>query len=295
MTILSGNLEYIQSTQIVWQIPSSPKAILFIAHGCYGRATFFWDKSENCAECVGLPEERTVVFHAITKGYAVIAISSTRECWGLKADKKEVLNILSSWIMKEGLQSLPVVALGSSSGGFFVSSLAEEYKFSSLVIMVSEGKFKGMQVKPDYPPTLFVHMAKDKRRASLIKDAVSLLESKGVEAAEVKCYQIPVTPQLFIRIPGMDVKTSYRIYYALRGSSILDRNSIMTKDGRSIDWMRHLKVRNAMPEAELRKWERHLQELLNVAYGYHEMTSSQANEIFEWFNRHLPLDETMLE
>jgi hypothetical protein len=295
MKILSGNLEYVQSRQIVWQIPSSPRAILFIAHGCYGRATFFWDKSEKCAECIGLPEERTIVFQALTRGYAVVAISSTRECWGLKADKTEVLNILSSWIIKEGLKNLPVVALGSSSGGFFISSIAEEYKFSSLVIMISEGKFKGMEVTPDYPPTLFVHMAKDKRRASLIKDAVSLLESKGVEAAEVKCYQIPVTPQLFIRIPGMDKKTSYRIYNALRGSSILDRNSIMTKDGRSIDWMRHLKVKNAISVTMLRKWERHLQELLNLAYGYHETTSSQVDEIFKWFNRHLPLDETLVE
>lgn len=288
LSILSGNLEYVQATQVVWQIPSSPKAILFIAHGCHCQATFFWDKSLSCAECIGLPEERNIVIHAVTKGYAVVAISSTRECWGLRADKTKVLTILSSWITRKGLEGLPVVALGASSGGFFISALATENKFSSLVIMISEGKFKTMQVEGDYPPTLFVHMAKDKRRAALIKDAMDLLKSKGVETAELKCYQLPVTPQLFTKIPGIDTKTSNRIYHALKGSSILDNKSLMTRDGRSMNWMMHLKGQQVMPEVSLRKWELHLQELLNLAYGYHEMTSLQSNEIFEWFDGHLP-------
>lgn len=287
-SVLSGNLEYVQATQVVWQIPSSPKAILFIAHGCHCRATFFWDKSSSCSECIGLPEERNIVSLALGKGYAVIAISSTRECWGLQADKIKVLTTLSSWIKDKGLERLPVVALGASSGGFFISALAMEHKFSSLVIMISEGKFKSLQLKEDYPPTLFVHMAKDKRRAALIRDAMDMLSKKGVETAEVKCYQLPVTPQLFSKIPGMDSKTSDRIYRALKSTSMLDNESFMTKDGRFLNWMMHLKRQQVMPEYSLRKWELHLQELLNLAYGYHEMTSLHSDEIFKWFDAHLP-------
>ncbi|KAI5069128.1 hypothetical protein GOP47_0015429 [Adiantum capillus-veneris] len=287
---LAGNLEYIQATQVVWQIPSSPKAILFIAHGCHCRATFFWDRSTTCSECIGLPEERSIVARALGKGYAVIAISSTRECWGLQADKTKVLTTLSSWIRDKGLERLPVVALGASSGGFFVSALAMEYKFSALVIMISEGKFKSLQVKENYPSTLFMHMPKDKRRAALIKDAMDMLRGKGIETAEVKCYQLPVTPQLFTKIPGMDTKTSERIYRALRGTSMLDSASFMTKDGRFLNWMTLLKRQQVMPEKSLRKWELHLQELLNLAFGYHEMTSLQADDMFKWFDSHLPKD-----
>ncbi|MCO5591780.1 hypothetical protein L7F22_045772 [Adiantum nelumboides] len=287
---LSGNMEYIQSTQVVWQIPPSPKAILFIAHGCHCRATFFWDKSASCSECIGLPEERSIVARALAKGYAVIAISSTRECWGLQADTAKVLTTLSSWISDKGLNRLPVVALGASSGGFFVSALATEYKFSSLVIMISEGKFKSLQLNKNYPPTLFIHMPKDKRRAALIKDAMDILRGKGIETAEVKCYQLPVTAQLFTKIPGMDAKTSERIYRAFRSTSMLDSGSFMTKDGRFSNWMTHLKRQQVMPEYSLRSWEPHLQELLNLAYGYHEMTSLQADDMLKWFDSHLPTD-----
>lgn len=287
LSVLSGNLDYVQETQVVWQIPSSPKAILFIAHGCHGRATFFWDKSPNCAECVGLPEERQIVMHALTKGYAVVAISSTRECWSLATDKGKVLAILFSWIRERGLERLPVVALGASSGGYFVSALAIEYKFNSIVVMISEGIFQTMQVEGHYPPTLFVHMVKDKRRTALIKDAMYLLKSKGVDTAEVKCYHLPVTPQLFTKIPGLDVKTSERIYHALKDSGILDKENFMTADGRSMNWRVPLKGKHVMLEGYYKLWDMHMQELLNLAYGYHEMTSLQSNEIFEWLDAHL--------
>lgn len=286
--VLSGNLEYIQATQVVWQIPPSPKAILFIAHGCYCRATFFWDKSSSCSECIGLPEERNIVSRALARGYAVIAVSSTRECWGIQDDKTKVLTTLSSWIQDKKLKGLPVVALGASSGGSFVSALAMEYKFSSLVIMISEGRFNALHIIEEYPPTLFVHMAKDKRRAALVRDAMEILSRKGVETAEVKCYQLPVTPQLFTKILGMDSRTADRIYRALKGTSMLNNESFMTKDGRFLNWMTLLKRQQVMPEESLKKWELHLLELLNLAYGYHEMTSLQSDEIFKWFDSHLP-------
>ncbi|KAH7444107.1 hypothetical protein KP509_02G064700 [Ceratopteris richardii] len=288
LSSLSGNLDYIQATQVVWQIPASPKAVLFVAHGCHCRATYFWDKGRTCSECIGLPEERIIVARALVKGYAVIAISSTRECWGLQADKMKVLSILSSWISDKKLGRLPVVGLGASSGGYFLSTLAMEYKFSSLAIMISEGKFKALQVRKDYPPTLFIHMAKDKRRAALIKEAMDILRRKEVQTAEVKCYQLPVTPQLFTKIPGMDIRTADRIYRAFSSTSMLDSESFMTKDGRFLNWMTHLKRHQVMPESSLKKWELHLQELLNLAYGYHEMTSLQSDEMFKWFDEHLP-------
>lgn len=285
---LSGTLDFIQETQVVWQIPSSPKAVLFIAHGCHCRATFFWDKGPKCAECVGLPEERILVLHALMKGYAIVAISSTRECWGIPADKSKVQTILSSWINEKGLERLPVVALGASSGGNFISALAREYKFNSLVVMISEGIFKIMRIEEDYPPTLFVHMPKDKRRALLIKQAMDLLKNKGIQTTEVKCYELPVTPHFFTKIQGLDTVTSEKIYRVLKDNGILDDQDCMTGDGRSLNWLMPLKGQQLMPEESFKKWEMHLQELLNLAYGYHEMTSLQSDAIFEWFDAHLP-------
>ena len=284
---LSGRLDYIEETQVVWQVPSAsllvtPKAILFLAHGCNGRAAFFWDKSTDCAECLGLPEERVIVMHALAKGYAVIAISSTRECWSISSDKAKVMSILSFWIKDKGLEGLPIVALGASSGGFFVSALARDYKFEAIVIMISEGLFHKMKIGRNYPPTLFVHMVKDKRRASLIRNAIDMLRSKGIDTNEIKCYPLIITPEYFTKIPGLDSMTSHRIYKVFKETGVIGHDNLMRLDGRAMNWMMPLKERQVMPDNYYKLWDMHVQELLNLAYGFHEMTSIQSNEIFEW-------------
>lgn len=292
--VLSGNLEYINETQVVWQLPSSsafgsPKAVLFLAHGCHGRAAFFWDKSISCAECLGLPEERSIVMHALIKGYAVIAISSTRECWSVSIDKVKVMGILSGWIKGKGLEGLPVVALGASSGGFFVSALAREYELlDAIVIMISEGVFHKAAIGSHYPPTLFVHMFRDKRRAALINSAMAMLRSRGVDTAEIKCYPLRVEPEYFTKIPGLDSRTSQQIHKVFKEIGVLNDDDFMTLDGRSMDWKMPLKARQVMPDAHYRLWDMHMRELLNLAYAYHEMTSIHTKEIFEWLNSRKP-------
>lgn len=287
--LLSGTLNYLQGTQLVWQIPPSPKAVLFIAHGCQGSATHFWDKSPNCAECLGLPEERIIVMNALSKGYAVVAISSTRDCWSIATDKEKVMVTLSHWILEKGLDKLPVAALGASSGGYFVSALAREYRFSSIVIMISEGLFRTMRINVHYPATLFVHMVKDKRRANLVKEAMEMLRSKGVVTKEVKCYQEPVTPHYFTKIPGVSAITSERIHQALKHSDILDKENYMMMDGRSMNWMVPLRGRRTMQEEHYKQWDMHMRELLNLAFGFHETTSFQSDEIFAWLDTHLTI------
>ncbi|MCO5552324.1 hypothetical protein L7F22_005835 [Adiantum nelumboides] len=284
---LSGKLDYMADTQLVWQIPPSPKAVLFIAHGCHGSATYFWDKSHDCAECTGLPEERIIVMHALSRGYAVVAITSTRECWSLASDKDKVLATLSYWIEERGLNKLPVVALGASSGGSFVSVLAREYKFQSIVVMISEGFFQTVKIDKCYPSTLFVHMVKDKRRAALIKNAMEALKRNGIDTTEVKCFQLPVTPHYFTRIPGIDALTSERVYQTFKDSGILDHENFMMADGRSMNWMVPLKMRGVLPDDHYGFWDLHMRELLNLAYGYHELTSLPSDEIFEWLDAHI--------
>eukprot|EP00249_Psilotum_nudum_P017400 c26302_g1_i1 orf=450-938(-) len=156
--------------------------------------------------------------------------------------------------------------------------------------MISEGTFTRDIVHSNYPPTLFVHMPKDKRRASRIGGAMILLQSKNVKTAEVKCYEVPVTPGFFTKIPGVDITTSERIYRVLQKSGILDEHGFMKRDGRSTNWQVSLKNEGLLPNksAGKLKWEAHVQELLNLAYGYHEMTSLQADCIFDWFDSHLP-------
>ncbi|KAF3443494.1 hypothetical protein FNV43_RR13177 [Rhamnella rubrinervis] len=74
-------VEFRNGTNIIWQIPDSPNAVLFLAHGCNGQAFNFWDRSPHCPKCVGLPEERLIVLHALAQNFAVLTISSAGRCW----------------------------------------------------------------------------------------------------------------------------------------------------------------------------------------------------------------------
>ncbi|XP_028110840.1 uncharacterized protein LOC114309323 [Camellia sinensis] len=70
------NVEFRNGTYVIWKILDSPKAVLFLAHGCSGQANDFWDKSSECPNCIGLPEERLIVLHTLAHKFAVLTISS---------------------------------------------------------------------------------------------------------------------------------------------------------------------------------------------------------------------------
>lgn len=119
-------VEIHNGTQLIWKMLTNytPKAVLFIAHGCHRKASDFWDKSPSCPECTGLPEERVLVRTALSKSFAVITVSSSATCWSFGKEKRIVRDVIKTWIKKHDLERLHLVALGASSGGYFVSALA---------------------------------------------------------------------------------------------------------------------------------------------------------------------------
>ncbi|XP_077251059.1 secretion-regulating guanine nucleotide exchange factor [Tasmannia lanceolata] len=280
------SLEFMNATDVIWQIPKSAKAVLFLAHGCNGRAANFWDRSPSCPNCVGLPEERLIVLHALERKFAVLTISSTGKCWTFGKEKKNVKGIIKWWIAKHKLEKLPLTALGASSGGHFVSALATEMRFSSIALMIAEGVFDAMDIPRDYPPTLFVHMPKDHSRMRRIGDNMKALKEKGISVAEVKCLEFPLTPNLLSdRIPGLDQTISIKLFNLFIEKGFIDEKGYMKNDGRGTRW------KKAVKEGELSydklEWINHIQEELNLAFGYHEMTSLQSEQILNWFESHM--------
>ncbi|CAI9296515.1 unnamed protein product [Lactuca saligna] len=147
-------VEFLNNTEVIWQIPDSPKSVLFLAHGCNGRASNFWDKSPNCNHCVGLPEERLIVLEALARKFAVLTVSSKGKCWSLMKEPLVVKRIIKWWVEKQNLENLPLVALGASSGGYFVSMLATKMKFSSIALMIAEGVYDRIDITNHYPPMI---------------------------------------------------------------------------------------------------------------------------------------------
>uniref|UniRef100_A0A7C9D2V3 Uncharacterized protein n=1 Tax=Opuntia streptacantha TaxID=393608 RepID=A0A7C9D2V3_OPUST len=281
-------VETVNGTEIIWEIPNDPKAVLFVAHGCDGSPRNFWAKCPTCPKCVGLPEESQIILDALAWKYAVLVVSSSKSCWTYGQERIRVGDIIRWWFEKNGLVQVPLVGLGASSGGYFLSILATEVKFRGIVLMIASGLYDQMDSVPSgYPPTLFVHMPKDFGRATKVGSHIEILRKAGVEVEEIKCMEIPLTPNwLAERVPGLDQKTSLKLFKALQDKGYIDSNGYMKNDGRVTPWREVLKENNiGLPFVPpLRQY---IQEELNLAYGYHEMTSLQSNEIFQWLGSHI--------
>ncbi|WOL12394.1 hypothetical protein Cni_G21161 [Canna indica] len=279
------SLELLNGTDVIWQIPNSPKAALFIAHGCGVRAANFWDNYPGCLNCTGLPEERIFVLRALERKFAVLTISSLDRCWSFE-ETKNVKWIIKWWIVTNELGRLPIVAMGASSGGYFVSALAAEMRFSSITVMIAEGMFQSMGVPKDYPPTLFVHMPKDQFSMKKIQFSMRVLRQNGVPVKEIRCMQFPLYPDLFSdRIPGLNHTVSSKLYDIFSHKRFIDGNGYMKHDGRQTQWKEAVIQRNIIPENY--QLLNHIEEELNLAFAYHEMTSFQADEILDWFESHM--------
>ncbi|CAN6707722.1 unnamed protein product [Malus baccata var. baccata] len=263
-------------SNMAWQIPDSPKALLFLAHGCGGRALYFWDKSSHCLDCIGLPEERLIALHALAQKFAVLTISSAGTCWTMGKEIIVVKDIIRWWVEKNKLEKLPLVAMEASSEGYFVSVLAAVLKFNSIAIMIAEGVFDQMKIEESYPPTLFMHMPKDIVRQQKIDKHMKILEKKGVDVAEIECMEFPLSPHLLAdRIPGLDQSVSAKLFELFRKKGFIDENGCMKNDRQSkiVSLDDHL--------------THYIQEELNLPFAYHEMTSLHADRMFKWFESHM--------
>ncbi|KAF2302185.1 hypothetical protein GH714_033675 [Hevea brasiliensis] len=243
---LRPTIEFRNGTDVIWQIPDSAKAVLFLAHGCNGRAVNFWDRSPSCPNCVGLPEERLLVLHALVHKFAVLTISSMGRCWTFGEEMLIVKNIIRWWLWRNKLEKLPLVALGASSGGYFVSALA----------------------------------------TTKISEFIEVLKNKGIDVAEVECLEFPLSPFFLAdRIPGLNQTVSAKLFKLFGDKGFIDRKGYMMKDGRATHWKEALhETKEIVLDKNL---VQHVQEELNLAFAYHEMTSLQSEQFFKWFESHM--------
>ncbi|ESQ44199.1 hypothetical protein EUTSA_v10006079mg [Eutrema salsugineum] len=278
-------VEIQNKTHLIWKIPKSPKAVLFVAHGCQRKASDFWDRSPDCPECTGLPEEMRLVRFALSRNFAVITVSSAGNCWTFGKEKSIVEKIIKSWVKKHELERLPLVALGASSGGYFVSALAIEMRFSSIVLMIAEGVFDQISVTKQYPPTLFVHMPKDVYRQQKIREFLQGLRMEGIDAAEIECLDLALSPDFLAdRIPGLGLDVSAKLFKFFQDEGFVDDKGYLKRDGRRTPWKQALSSYKISLDQSLIT---PVEEELNLAYAYHEMTSLQSEQIFNWFESHM--------
>ncbi|KAB2085411.1 hypothetical protein ES319_A05G397100v1 [Gossypium barbadense] len=152
--------------------------------------------------------------------------------------------------------------------------------------MIAEGLFDHMDIREDYPPTLFVHMPKDLRRQQKITEFIEVLRNKGVDVAEIECMELPLSPTfLSDRIPSLDQTISATLFNLFREKGFVNENGYMKRDGRATHWKDALQ--DSKPNLLEKDLVHPIEEELNLAFAYHEMTSLQSEEIFKWFESHM--------
>eukprot|EP00927_Polykrikos_kofoidii_P000899 TRINITY_DN10338_c0_g1_i1.p1 TRINITY_DN10338_c0_g1~~TRINITY_DN10338_c0_g1_i1.p1 ORF type:complete len:360 (-),score=57.10 TRINITY_DN10338_c0_g1_i1:55-1134(-) len=297
--------------EVVWQQPHKGKeikAVLFVAHGCQHQGTDIvtekgkdgWELSacstSNSGSCLGLPEELRLREVARNRGYLVMAASGgsgSMSCWH-PGDESWVVSAISHVYKAEGLESsVPLYALGASSGGFFVGTLARHVtskklpkSFPQLRCIVPQ--IMSIQPQRNPLPTLFVHMPKDTRTASKVRDSMEEIRKKNVVVAELLIHELPVTEGFFADHLGVQGKitrdAAKDIVEALKEAQLLNDAGLLKADPRSSAWrqaIRPVLVKHGIADG-LEADRSVIAELMNVLWAKHEFSSAEASSMLDF-------------
>ena len=276
--------------EAMWQVPSgAPHSILFLAHGCNHQGTDFWHASAVCNKCLGLPEEVRIVKAALAANFAVIAVTSIDRdsgCWTFEADAPRVRDAIAAFRTAAGLPgSLPIVALGASSGGAFALQLPAVVPCMAVVSQI-------MAIPPNMlpatmPPTLFVHMPRDQRTASYVHKDVRKLRQAGVAAHELQVHAQRPSKEFFLeRIERLTPAAAASLHAALDKAGLLDKHGFLRDDPRRSDWRGAIRSSAGLAQQLLGDSlvgdASAISEALNVAWAMHEIVSDPMEATIRW-------------
>jgi hypothetical protein len=227
-------------------------------------------------------------------------------CWSnefpatLNPDVQQITNafpkILKTKFHSGDTASLPLYAIGASSGGTFISILSQALSFAGLEIMISPGHKGAIQWMAEQkqtttasPPRIaFVYMPKDTlfagtqqiaRQQEILRDCC--------QVATYESHPQPVTGKwLSDRIDNLSLDQATTLVNQLVDVAVLDKEThFLVQDSRRA-WKNEIEKRAiqlGLDDLILP----FLQELLNLADGGHELTSEHIDEVFAFWKQTL--------
>ena len=272
----------IDGVDVIWQRPATDtvRGLLFVAHGCSHSHTDFWLSSPSvCPECLGLPEELAIVDMALLHGLVVVAVSShdrKSKCWSFQ-DGSIVAKVVLELGQRLKLGDKPIFAFGASSGGSFVGS--------SLVKALGD-RLNGFiaQIAAPQPdlktarPGVYITMNRDVRSDHSAEAAVQKMKEGGVQAKHIRLGPVALNDRFFSdRIHVYNQVQSEKMVQALRDAKMLDTSGMLKDSPRVSSW-RSI-VRPLVDKSDtLRADASPVSEVMNVAYGQHEMSRDGVEE-----------------
>lgn len=282
---LTVHREMIQGVDVLFAEPTSKiKGILFVAHGCsHSNTDWFLD----CDGCIGLPEERAIVEIGLKHGLVVVAISSSNrrhKCWDLAKDVQPVGKVLQE--LSQRYKSSNIIAFGASSGGAFVSGIAtplqETFRlqiqgYLSQIAAVGKDDAASCQV--------YITMDRDIRTDGNAQFLIAQAPSHGkkMKTRHIRVPPLAISNHFFAsRIPEISLDQSKRMVEAFQNAGLLDSDGYLVDDPRRSPWREAL---NSIVDQEVDSLvadQSPISEVLNAAYGMHEMTRDGVKEALDF-------------
>ena len=295
--------ETIHGVDVLWTRPNNDNdgdisGIFFVAHGCHHSHT---DWFVNCYGCIGLPEERGIINIALDLGLLVIVFSSMNrrsKCWSTTDDIEPLARVLNDFSgrfhKKEAI--LPIYAFGASSGGHFVSAIAT--KLEKIFQIHLNGYVSQISAKTSDPAAeckVYITMDRDagthvaaKKIVKECKDqSTNFISTDTAVSKKIKCKHIPVPPLSIIpsyfanRIPEISIVESEQMVRALHDAGFIDKESDeLMEDPRHSNW--RAIVSQYSQRDSLIADESSISEIMNVAWGKHELTRDGVEEALKF-------------
>lgn len=283
--------------ETLWQRPhGTVKGLFFAAHGCCHQAPDYFSeeepdgwKFEACAEtisgsCLGLPEEVRFRRAVLSRGYVFTAVSGgsgNGSCWYFK-DLARIKAAVEYVRKEENLESTPVFATGSSSGGQLMQPLAEDESQGGLpdlrcvvpMVSPSDETVRGV-------PTLFVYMSRDSGTSYMVNDQFGDFVVDGIRAGEIEAKPMPLTPAFLGRCISADLGNA--VIEALHEADVIDKDGYLKADARKRAWVEPTRRAIAGKSRDTLIPDKScLSELMNVAWSFHEFTGEYSEEIIDF-------------
>jgi len=198
----------IRSIQHYYLLPSQqPKVILIVLHSCQQTGLDFFQ----------LPEERIILYQALSMGMAIFAPTSQNAitgCWQ-EQDVSYIGGVIDSWTKQfsddyDHLEKLPRVGLASSSASSFMIRIYTKISISSMALYNSitpypESHLHNLPAKAI--PTVYINMSKDKTLLSLAKTHMKALQTAGIPTQLYRVSTRPFTLRVCnARIPELQLQ-----------------------------------------------------------------------------------------
>lgn len=199
--------EALSSSPLVWQLPrvAPPDAILIAAHGCRASGRVWFPDAPAFGKPVRspLPEESCIASRALEAGFAVIAPSSSGDCWRGE-DLKLVWSAIAKLRNAQPLLSmdLPLFMIGTSSGGWFAGQAARSWPTVAAVATIVMA-LPLSDVRPPlprgtpFPPLQMIYMERDRGKATEVQALLTSAWPQRQEVEALSCSPRRVHPLYF--------------------------------------------------------------------------------------------------